>query len=235
MTEHRVNFGKRAHLLEGLFLLGDDILFEVAVLEVLHAAAELGEAISVLLIELRIQQLEGFRQFFQRLQGIAQVVQVSDFEFELGGGWQEFVQRRIHQAHGDRQSLHGLEDALEVGALDRQQAVDGGLAFLDAFGEDHFLHDRQAVGGVEHAFGTAQADTHGAKTTRPDRILRRVGIGHDLEARDLVGPLEQRFHVLAEFGLHGRHFAGIDIAVAAVNGHHVAFVQGGVADRRRSA
>ncbi len=158
------------------------------------------------------------------------MVQVGDLQLELGGGRQELVQRRVHQAHGDRQALHRLEDALEVGTLDRQQAVDGGLALFDGLGEDHLLHDRQAVGGVEHALGAAQADAHGAELARARRVLRRIGVGHHLEAADLVGPLEQRLHVLAEFGLHGRHLASIDVAVAAVDGDDVALVQRGVAD-----
>ena len=230
MAEHRVDLGERAYLLERLLLLLDSVFFKVAVTELGHAAAKLGEAIGILHVQLRVEQLERLGQFFECLQRIAQVVQVGDFQFELGGRWQEFVQRRVHQAHGDGQALHGLEDALEVGALDRQQAVDGGLALFECFGEDHLLHDGQAVGGVEHALGAAQADAHGAELAGARGIFRRVGVGHHLEARDLVGPFQKRHHVLVELGLHGRHFAGIDMAFAAVDGDDIAFMQEGVAD-----
>jgi hypothetical protein len=86
---------------------------------------------------------------------------------------------------------HGLEDAGEVGALDRQQLVQGHLPVGGGFGDDHLDDDGQALDGVEHALGAAKADAHGAQLQGALGILRRVGIGHHLEAGDFIGPAEQ--------------------------------------------
>ena len=140
------------------------------------------------------------------------------------------MHRRIEQAYRHRQALHRPEDSLEIGTLDRQQPVECGLALLQVFGQDHFLHDRQAIGAVEHALGANQADSHGAEFARADCILRRIGVGHDLEFRHFVRPSEERGHFLRELRFHGRHFAGVDMPGAAVDGDHVALMQRGFAD-----
>ena len=123
MAQHRVDLGQCPDFFQDHFLLVDDILFQMRFLEFVQSAHQLGQSVGILLVELWVEQLERFRQFFQALDGVAQLVQVCDFQFELCGGRQEFVHRRIEQAHGDRQSFHRLEDALEVGTLDRQQAI----------------------------------------------------------------------------------------------------------------
>jgi hypothetical protein len=212
--------------------LRDDVLLEVRDLEGVHAVGELDQAVGVLLVELGVEQLQRLRQLLQALQRVAQVMQMRDLQLELGGGGQELVHRRVEQAHGHRQALHGLEDALEVVALDRQQAVERRLALLGRLGEDHLLHDGQAVGAVEHALGAAQADAHGAEGAGAGGVLRRVGVGHHLQAGDLVGPLQQDGHFLRDLGLHRRHLAGVDVAGAAVDGDDVALVQRRLADHR---
>ena len=181
MAQHRVDLGQRPDFLQDHFLLADHIFFQMRFLEVVQAAHEFGQSVGVLLVKLGVEQLERIRQFLQALDGVAQLVQVRDLQFELRGGRQEFVHRRIEQAHRDGQSLHRLEDALEVGALYRQQAIQRGLALFLRFGQDHFLHDGQAVGAVEHAFGAAQADTHRAEFACAGRIAGCVGIRHHLE------------------------------------------------------
>ena len=125
VTQHGIHFRKGAHLLENLLLLVDDVFLKVAILEFLHPLRQLVQAISILLIELGIKQFQGFRQFFQCLDGIAHVVQVGDLQFQLGGRRQEFVHGRIKQAHSYRQAFHGFEDTLEIGTLDGQQPVQG--------------------------------------------------------------------------------------------------------------
>ncbi len=47
------------------------------------------------------------------------------------------MQRRVEQAHGDGQPVHGLEDLDEVLPLDLAELVQGGLLLLGGVGQDH--------------------------------------------------------------------------------------------------
>ena len=48
------------------------------------------------------------------------------------------------QTYVDRQSVHGLEDFLEVGFLVRQQFVEGFLAAFYVLGQNHFAHSHNS-------------------------------------------------------------------------------------------
>ena len=67
---------------------------------------------------------------------------------------------------------------------------------------------------------------------RAGRVLRRVGVGHHLQPRHAVRPREQGDHFAGERRLHRRHFAGVDMAGAPVDGDDVALVERGLADDR---
>ena len=84
---------------------------------------------------------------------------------------QELVQRRVEQAHRDRQAVHRLEDAVEVGFLLRAQLLERGVFVGVVVGEDHALHDREPV-AEEHVLGAAQADALGAELARLASRLR---------------------------------------------------------------
>ena len=68
------------------------------------------------------------------------------------------MQRRVDQADDDRAAVHGLEQAVEVRALEGQQLVQGRGALRADLGQDHALHDGQALRLEEHVLGAAQAD-----------------------------------------------------------------------------
>ena len=87
---------------------------------------------------------------------------------------QELVQRRIDSAHGNRQAVHSLENAHEIGALHRKQLLERRPAILLVVGQDHGLHQRDAVLGEEHVLGAAEADAFGAELT--DRLLACAGM-----------------------------------------------------------
>ena len=59
---------------------------------------------------------------------------------------------------------------------------------LKRVGNNHFQHDRQTFGRIEHAFRPAQSDTHSAVFQRPFRIFGNIGIGHDFQAGSLIRP-----------------------------------------------
>ena len=196
MAQHRVDLSQRPHLLQDFFLAADHIVFQMRILEGIQTTHQLVQTVGVLLVQLGAEQLERVGHVFETLDGVAQLVQVGDFEFELRRRRQELVHRRIEQPHRHRQPLHGLEDAFEVGSLDWQQAIERRSTFFGRLGQNHFLHDGQTIRAVEHAFGTAQADAHGAKVTRALCVFRRVGVAHHLEPRHLVSPGQQQFHLL---------------------------------------
>ena len=80
---------------------------------------------------------------------------------------QEFVQRRIEQADGDRPAVHDLEQLDEIGALHRQQLGERGAARFLVVGEDHLAHRLDAVLVEEHVLGAAEPDAFGAEAHAP--------------------------------------------------------------------
>ena len=111
--------------------------------------------------------------------GELQLLDLDEKIFALG---QELVERRIEGADGDRESLHGLEESGEVGALHGEQFLEGGAAVLLGAGHDHGAHEGQTVLGEEHVLGAAEADAFGAEGDGGFGVAGNVGIGAD--ARD---------------------------------------------------
>ncbi len=117
--------------------------------------------------------------------GVQLVGHLLDLVIGLG---QEFMQRRIEQADGDRQARHDLEQLDEILALHGQQLGQRGAAAVLLVGEDHLAHGDDAVGVEEHVLGAAEADALGAEIARGAGIERGLGIGAHLHAAELVGP-----------------------------------------------
>ena len=90
---------------------------------------------------------------------------------------QEFVERRIEQADGDRQRRHDPEDLLEIGALGREQLGERRAAAGLVVGEDHLADVGDPLGIEEHMLGPAQADALGAELARGAAVERGLGIG----------------------------------------------------------
>ena len=89
---------------------------------------------------------------------------------------QELVQRRVEQPDRHRQPRHGLEDALEVALLVRQEPVERRAPLVLARRHDHLADDGQAVVGHEHVLGAAEADALGAELARLRGVLGRVRV-----------------------------------------------------------
>ena len=135
---------------------------------------------------------------------------------------QEFVERGIEQADGDRQAVHRLEDADEVLLLVRLERGQGLLPPLLVVGEDHLPHVDDSLALEEHVLGAAQSDPLGAERAGLDGILGRVGVGADLEGPDLVGPGHELGEMAGDRGIDGRNLADHDIAGRAVDRDEVA-------------
>ena len=104
---------------------------------------------------------------------------------------QELVHRRVDQADGDGQGVHGPEQAVEVRTLEGQQDRQGRVALDLGLGQDHLLHGGQAVGLEEHVLGAGQADALGAEAAGALRVHRVVGVGPHAQRAQLVGPAQQ--------------------------------------------
>ena len=155
------------------------------------------------------------------------VFQVRDLDQQIFALGQELVQRRIEQADGDRQRLHGLEQAGKVGALHGQQLLEGVAAVLLVVGQDHGAHVLDAVFGKEHVLGAAEADAFGAEQASLLGVARDVGVGADLEPADRIDPA----HELDQIGIVGLRVEGLELAVddaagGAVERDPVALLEG---------
>ena len=137
------------------------------------------------------------------------------------------MQRRVEQAHRDRQPVHRLEDLDEVGLLDVEQLLERGGLLLRRGGEDHAAHDRQAVVGEEHVLGAAQPDALGAEVAGVGGVLAVVGVGADAELAlaDVVGPAEDRGELGRRLGRGELHRAEHDLAGGAVERDDVALAR----------
>ncbi len=154
-----------------------------------------------------------------------------DQQFFVRG--QELVQGRVDEADDDGVAFarlridHGLEDAFEVAALVGEQLIKGCLSLFLALGENHLLHNRQALLLHEHMLGAAEADTLGAEGDRAFGIAGIVGIGPDAEPAVLVGPTEQFLQIglVLVVGFDGLDDAREDFACGTVDRNVVAFAQ----------
>src|SRR6267143_2096852 len=144
----------------------------------------------------------------------------------------EFMKRRVNQANGDWESIHGFEDADEVAALEWRKLIQCPDASVLLVRQDHFLDGaltlvasfRLLEVGEEHVLGAAEADAFGAELDGFTGILRGVHIGADPEAARLIGPVHQCFVRLRELGSNERHRPDVDRALAAIQRDPIPFL-----------
>ena len=221
MAQHRVDFIQGAHLFQHGFLALQRLVDQARIGQAFHGGT-LGAA---------VHELHGIGQDGHAHHGVFQMAQPVQFIHQLLLGWQEFVDGRIQQTDRHRSRCHDLEDALEVLALHRQQLVQCLLPVFGAVGDDHLDDNRQPFRIVEHALGAAQADPHGTVFQCPVGVLRRVGVGHDLQTGGLVRPAQQGLEFRGKVRLDHGDLAEVDIAGGAVDGDQVALADGVPADK----
>ena len=152
----------------------------------------------------------------------ARSLEFGDFDIKSARAFEELVQRRIEQAHDDRQAVHGLEHAVEIARLSLEQVGDGLFAHGLVLVEDEGLDDLLAI-AQEHMLGTVEADALGAERAGQLGIGRVVGIGANAQAAELVGPFEDDVKIAGELGHDQLDRAQNDDARGAVDRDHVAF------------
>src|SRR5205807_942581 len=102
-------------------------------------------------------------------------------------------------------------------------------------GQDHPLHDGQAVLLHEHVLGPAEPDALGAEAARPDGVVRIVAVRPYPETAHGVRPLQQLVQLAADLRLDHGHGAGDDVAGRPVDGELVAFEDGLAAGGERAS
>ena len=138
----------------------------------------------------------------------------------------ELVQRGIEQADRHGISVHGLEQTLEVAALHGQQLREGHAASGLVVGEDHLADGLDAVALEEHVLRAAEADTLGAELECLLGVLRRIGIGADLQHGILAGQLHELTEVAAQVGGLRGHLTQVHLAGRTVERDPVALLDG---------
>ena len=163
----------------------------IELVQILHALEQRGQ----LLLQLAHRDAVAFRHLlFLFAAGVRKQCQIHHQVLALR---QELVQRRIERANDHRIAVHRFKQSGEILALHGQQLLERLIARLFVLGQNHGLHERNAIGREEHVLGTAQSDAFGAELARGYGIARNIGIGPHAEiTAKLIGP----FHELDEQG-----------------------------------
>ena len=105
---------------------------------------------------------------------------------------QKLVQRRIQRADDHRVSIHGFEQPGKILALHGEQLLQRLVARLLVLGQNHGLHEWDAIGREEHVLSPAQANAFGSELARSFRIAGNVRVGANAEfTAKHVGPLHE--------------------------------------------
>ena len=90
-------------------------------------------------------------------------------------------------------------------------------------GEDHRLHDGEALGLEEHVFGAAEANALRAIRTRALGVSRVVAVGPHLQPARAVGPMQDFLEVflIGEVGLDGVDLPDEHFARRSVDGDEI--------------
>ena len=127
----------------------------------------------------------------------------------------------VEQANRHGETRHRLEDALEIGLLDRQQLVEKLAPLGLRVGHHHVAGDQKSLVVAKHVLGAAEPDAPRAELACLCCFCRRVGVRANIEPADRVGPAEHRVERLGHRRRNERHGAGNDLAGRSVNRERV--------------
>ena len=155
------------------------------------------------------------------------VGQNGDIHHQVLALGKELMQRRVERADDHGESVHGFEQAREIGALHGQELQQCLPPRLLVARQNHVLHVLDAALGEEHVLRAAQTDAFRAKLARRFRVAGNIRIGaHAETAAKLIGPFHERFQGsgrrvgIERIGLPGENLTG-----GAVERKPVAFLQ----------
>ena len=115
----------------------------------------------------------------------------------------ELVQVGIKQTDVDGQSVHSLQDSVEVLGLVGEQLGKCLLTTLLVLSQDHLTHSLDLLTLKEHVLGTAKTDTNGTECAGYLSIVRSIGVGAYNQTCVLVAQVHQLSEVAADLGSLG--------------------------------
>ena len=93
------------------------------------------------------------------------------------------------------ESVHSLEDAVEVGLLVWEELGEGFLASLDCVGEYHLTHGDDLLVVEEHVLCTCESDTLGSEGACYLCVVWCVGVGAHLKLGVFVAEVHEGLEV----------------------------------------
>ena len=96
------------------------------------------------------------------------------------------MQRRVEQPDRGGQPVHDGQQLDEVGPLQWQERIEGGLLRFVGVGENHPLDEHPAV-AEEHVLRAAKADSLGTEVASPRGVVAVVGVGAHPQTPDPIG------------------------------------------------
>ena len=128
----------------------------------------------------------------------------------------ELVQGRIEQTDVHGQTVHSLEDALEVSLLVRQQLSQSLFTSGNAVRENHLTHSDNLLVLEEHVLSTCQTDTLSTEGASHLCIVRCISIGTNLQLGVLVAEVHQLLEITRELSSLGGYLASIYLTSGTV-------------------
>ena len=120
------------------------------------------------------------------------------------------MQRRIEQTHRHRTIADDLVHLIEIFFQHRTNFIQRLLAGFVVIGEDHFTHNIDTVAFKEHMLSTAETDAFRTELNRLFGIARRIGVGANFHALDLIDPAHEFAKVTGQRRRFGLQLAGIN-------------------------
>ena len=129
MAKHGIDFHHLPDLLQGFLLSSNQLLVELPLLDLGDVGNDVLEG-AQRLFQLGIDILDRLRNLFQRREGLFHFLQIPEFGGELFRRGEKLVKRGIQETDRYRKPFHGLENALEIGLLQREKLCDRVRSFL---------------------------------------------------------------------------------------------------------
>src|SRR5215831_8054647 len=134
--------------------------------------------------------------------------QKSDIDHEFFTAGEELVQRWVQGTDRDRESVHRLENASKIFALQWQKLLEGSAATLLVVCQNHLAHGTDFSFSEEHVLRAAEPDALGSECTGLVGIAGNISVGADFHFAVRVGP----GHELLQFRIVGIRRDGVQLS-----------------------
>ncbi len=144
--------------------------------------------------------------------------------------WNELMQWWVKQTDVHVETVHSLEDSVEVGLLIWEQFGKGFFTTFNSVGKNHLAHGDNLLVIEKHVLCTSQTNTLGTECTSHLGVVWRVGVGANLQLGVFIAEIHECFEVTTEFSSLCLDFACINLTCRAIQRDEVAFLVGNAFD-----